>query len=351
MDQTRRMLVQQAAAILLVVGVVAIAAALRVASLSAQAAAVGVLTVAMCAGSIALARSRYSVLLAGVSLIGSWLTALFVIAFMRGGLSAPLMIAVPTVPVIAATVLSRRAAWFVLLAILIGLALLLVTQFSGRPLSAIDALNEQYDLMRAFWVAVSALMATKLATYITLRNEQLRHRLEHLASTDGLTGVNNRRAISTLLAAEIARSVRNGDALSVLMIDVDHFKVLNDSRGHLAGDEALCRIARTVAPLLRVGGDAVGRWGGEEFLVVLPRTEPGEAAHVADRIRRGIAELAIPRHAHDTESLTVTVGVAGGFGITNAEQLVLEADQALYRGKAAGRDRVEVMEDHVALSA
>lgn len=342
LDQTRRALVEQTAVMLIAVGLVAIAIALRVASLSMQAMVAGLVCLSICACSIALCRSRLPVVIAASCLIGGWLTALFVVAYLRGGLGAPLMIAVPIIPVIAATVISRQAAWLVCVAILIGLAILTELQFGDGNVQANPPIDMQYDLMRAFWVVVSSLMATKLATYKSMRNDVLTQKLQLLATTDALTHVANRRSIQALLETEVARAQRRGSPLAVLMLDVDHFKTLNDQNGHLAGDAALSQIAAAATHLLRTGGDAVGRWGGEEFLVILPHTAPDEAMAAAERIRRSVVDLGIRYRADQPETVTVTIGVAGRHcdDITSADELVRLADGAMYRGKAEGRNRV-----------
>lgn len=344
LDRTRRALVQQTAFMLIGVGIIAIIAALNFASLSLETAVIAAFALFICATSIVLARSALPVQFAATFLIGSWLAALLVVAHLRGGLGAPLLIAVPTVPVIAATMISSRAAWLVCGAILVGLAVLWALQFGNQPIFRMGPLSAQYDFMRAFWVGVSALMATKLATYMTMRSELLANQLEELASTDALTGARNRRAISAILDSEVARSQRQNEPVSVLLLDVDYFKALNDSQGHLAGDVALKQIVDAIQPLLRTGGDALGRWGGEEFLVVLPNTAPQEAFNVAERIRSRVMALQIKRHVDVSDILTVTVGVAGSSQPDSGTQLLKQADDALYRGKTGGRNRVEAVD-------
>ncbi len=347
LDRTKRVLVQQTAAMLIAVGLVAIVMALRVAPLPTSTLIAALIGLGVCAVSIALARSRMPVVVSASCLIASWLAALFVVAYMRGGLEAPLLIAVPIVPVIAATVMSRRAAWIVLAFILIGLATLTGLELGGHVFPQSAFASPQFDLMRGAWVALSSLMSTKLATYNTMRSETLTHQLQQLALTDALTGVANRRAIVSLLHAEVARAQRNNSPLALLILDVDHFKQMNDMSGHLAGDEALARIARAIADGLRVGGDAIGRWGGEEFIVILPHTTTREAAQAAERIRLCVADLDIRYHSQSAEVVTVTVGVAchAGTSVTSADELLHTADEALYRGKAQGRNRVVLADE------
>jgi diguanylate cyclase (GGDEF)-like protein len=164
--------------------------------------------------------------------------------------------------------------------------------------------------------------------------------LAHDASTDPLTGLANRRALAERLDSEVARSRRNFAPLACLVVDIDHFKSVNDRFGHLVGDEVLVEVAERLRSSLR-REDVVGRWGGEEFLVILPSTNRFGALRVAEKIREAVAaspfEVATARI-----SLTVSLGLgdAGAGVISQAETLVAVADRALYAAKAGGRNRV-----------
>ncbi|HEY1814253.1 MAG TPA: diguanylate cyclase, partial [Kofleriaceae bacterium] len=172
-------------------------------------------------------------------------------------------------------------------------------------------------------------------------------RLAQLAVTDGLTGLYNHRHFHERLALEVERSQRSGLALSLLMLDVDHFKQFNDAYGHPAGDEVLRQLARVLADTRRAN-DVVARYGGEEFAVILVDTAKFTAAKVADRIRERVL-------AHDfSEAVAMTLqkrATAGGISVSlgvatfaedgnDAEALVRSADTALYAAKRAGRNRV-----------
>jgi len=162
--------------------------------------------------------------------------------------------------------------------------------------------------------------------------------LDRLARVDALTGLRNRRDIEEKIIAEVSSAERHEASLAVLLIDIDHFKHINDTYGHQAGDHALCTIAQTIHDCLRVE-DTVGRWGGEEFLAVLPDTDAQSAVATAERLRAAIAEHT--SHASPEHPITVTIGVAdwqsGGI-----DDLIRRADAALYAGKANGRDTVEL---------
>ncbi len=167
----------------------------------------------------------------------------------------------------------------------------------------------------------------------------LQEQLRYQASHDALTGVWNRGVIFELLRRDLARGERGKTPTAVLMVDLDHFKAINDRHGHPAGDTVLQETARRMAAVLRAQ-DAIGRYGGEEFLIVLPESDPSGAMEVAERVRACVAVEPVMLAEH---SLTVTaslgVAVADRPGRVTAAALVRAADEALYRAKDAGRNR------------
>ncbi|HXU82585.1 MAG TPA: GGDEF domain-containing protein [Polyangia bacterium] len=174
------------------------------------------------------------------------------------------------------------------------------------------------------------------------RNEDLRalsERLQGLSATDALSGIANRRTFDERLAVEVARANRYGAPLSLVMIDLDHFKELNDTFGHPAGDEVLKRVAVLIDREKRLG-DVVARYGGEEFAAILPHTEPRSAMIWAERVRLLIAGTEVRSEA-GALNVTASFGVAGA-APDRAEPagLIEEADQALYEAKRLGRNRV-----------
>jgi diguanylate cyclase (GGDEF)-like protein/PAS domain S-box-containing protein len=164
--------------------------------------------------------------------------------------------------------------------------------------------------------------------------------LRDLATRDVLTGIHNRRALIELGIAELDRARRYGRPMAAAMIDVDHFKRVNDAYGHAAGDEVLRSIVRTTTDLLRAS-DAMGRWGGEEFVVLLPETSIEAARGVLERVRAQIEHK--PRQAGTLElPVTISIGIAEWTGIESLPALVERADRACYAAKHAGRNRVEL---------
>jgi len=167
-------------------------------------------------------------------------------------------------------------------------------------------------------------------------------RLEDLSWTDGLTALANRRRFDEALADEWSRGMRSQSPLSIVMIDVDHFKNYNDTFGHARGDEVLRRVAGTLKDGLKRAGDLAARYGGEEFVLLLPHTSLPGVQGFADRLRASVEGLNIP--GPDSSRLTISLGVASAIPKVGAspEDLVNAADQALYRAKEGGRNRVAV---------
>jgi len=182
------------------------------------------------------------------------------------------------------------------------------------------------------WFAAMGGYVNRLRTRLAQSNRELEGALERIrdiAVRDELTGTYNRRFLMESLARELARAGRSGGGFSVCLVDIDHFKAVNDTLGHAAGDDVLKQVAAIAGRGLR-GSDVFGRFGGEEFLLVLPDTDPAGAKVLAERIRAAVAA---------ETRVTVTIGVAQHAG-GDAAAVLARADQALYRGKAAGRNTV-----------
>ncbi len=169
--------------------------------------------------------------------------------------------------------------------------------------------------------------------------------LEVQARTDALTGLLNRGAIMRCLDGELERAGREGGGLGVGMLDIDHFKRVNDAHGHAAGDAVLRELSRRMESVLRPY-DSLGRFGGEEFLIVVPGAGPTELSEVLERLRAVTAAAPFAAGGHD---LVVTVSLGGAICAgESADALIARADRALYAAKEQGRDRVEVAPDGAA---
>jgi two-component system, cell cycle response regulator len=167
----------------------------------------------------------------------------------------------------------------------------------------------------------------------------LEEKLRRQATHDALTGILNRGAIMERIDIEMERAYREQEQLCIAMVDLDHFKKVNDTYGHSAGDTVLCETASRMSSVLRPY-DSIGRYGGEEFIVVFPSCDVESAATVAERIRRAISVGPVITPS-ERISVTASIGIAEARQSQDSDSVIREADHALFRAKQAGRDRVE----------
>lgn len=176
---------------------------------------------------------------------------------------------------------------------------------------------------------------------VTEKKEAL-EALARMARTDGLTGLFNRQHLLARLEEEVVRANRYGRPLAVLLLDLDHFKAVNDGQGHLTGDRVLAAAGSAIGRSLR-SADSAGRYGGEEFCVVLPETTSEDAQALAERLRLALGKIRHPAGRGKTIRVTCSIGVGSARGgKLRASDLLSEADQALYEAKRLGRNRVAV---------
>lgn len=196
-------------------------------------------------------------------------------------------------------------------------------------LHSMDCLDDQQ---------LASLESLTPALVFPLRNALKYHAVLHAAMHDPLTGLRNRIGLSELLERDMQTAQRNGSPLSVLMIDIDHFKQINDTYGHSAGDAALVAVAQLLKQNLRTV-DAIFRFGGEEFIAILPNTSTPCVLHVAERLRQTLEQLVIT-HKGQHIQLSASFGVAIAQEDDCQETLIQRADNALYIAKSNGRNRV-----------
>ncbi|SJZ33839.1 PAS domain S-box-containing protein/diguanylate cyclase (GGDEF) domain-containing protein [Trichlorobacter thiogenes] len=181
-----------------------------------------------------------------------------------------------------------------------------------------------------------------IAVYISVQDVtdfvMYEHKLIQMAKIDGLTGIYNRRYLDSRLTEEIERSRRHGNPLSILLLDIDHFKKINDTHGHLCGDYALRKISELLQELVRTS-DILGRYGGEEFLCILPETSHEQAVVLAERCREQIATKPLACEDHQAR-ITISIGVTGQHRDDTLDSIKKRADDALYQAKREGRNRV-----------
>jgi len=225
----------------------------------------------------------------------------------------------------------------------------------GLELGADDYLVKPFDMLELSARVKSMLRLKALQDALVEKNRELdrankelarrREELLTLSRTDALTGLFNRRYFEERLNEEFTRSRRYGSPLSLVMLDIDHFKRINDTFGHPFGDRVLKAVAQTACSRLREV-DLMARYGGEELIALLPETSPVDALRVCERVREAIASLGLEHPGADGHvqevRLTASLGVATvpAANLTSAEALLMAADTSLYAAKGAGRNRV-----------
>jgi diguanylate cyclase (GGDEF)-like protein len=183
-----------------------------------------------------------------------------------------------------------------------------------------------------------ALVASELGG--PLQMSALYQDAQRLATTDGLTGLLNRRAFLDIIERERARADRHAFPMSLMLLDIDHFKAVNDRRGHAAGDAVLQGVSKVLVTVARKS-DCVARWGGEEFVIALTQTGDAGARVAAERVRRAVAEATHAVPAGEPLRVTASIGVSSAEAPWQIEALVAAADTAMYTAKQRGRNRVE----------
>jgi diguanylate cyclase (GGDEF)-like protein len=228
-------------------------------------------------------------------------------------------------------------------------------QFAREPMYN-DVAELCVAVIVSFCVAASMIALVFAFPFITLLQRSLRHaRLVQDSRVDAKTGLLNAGTWERQAMTEVVRAVRTKTALAIAVLDIDRFKVVNDTYGHLVGDQVLKEIARTLTSQLR-DYDLAGRFGGEEFTLLLPQTRAVDAIRIAERIRSTIAGLSIiapGAEGGERVLVTVSIGVAALDSGTDREfaQLMAAADAALYRAKSSGRDQVQMISTTRGLSA
>jgi diguanylate cyclase (GGDEF)-like protein len=204
-----------------------------------------------------------------------------------------------------------------------------------------NRLNRPYQLEEGDKITLGSTTILKFTYQDELDEDFQRHMFE-AALRDGLTGIYNKKYLMTNLESELTYAIRHNTALSLLLFDIDHFKNVNDTYGHLAGDAALVKLARLIDQAIR-SEDLFARYGGEEFAVLCRGIRHSQAAALGERLRRMVASTSF-EHNEDLLPVTISIGVAGvpGFKVETPEELIELADGALYRAKEDGRNRVRV---------
>jgi diguanylate cyclase (GGDEF)-like protein len=229
-----------------------------------------------------------------------------------------------------------------LVAVLVWIAVRIVLRPLASSAQEIRSMAEGNTSLRELPVERNDEVGELLASFNTLfqQRKALEAELERQARTDALTGLPNRRYFLEVAASELARTARFGGELSVLILDLDHFKKVNDAHGHHAGDVALRHFAETCRAALREV-DLVARFGGEEFVILLPETGTDAATDVAERLRQAVADMDVTVDENTVFRLTTSIGITTSTSPDDdIDTLLSLADSALYEAKAGGRNRV-----------
>lgn len=226
---------------------------------------------------------------------------------------------------------------FMVVALLLHAGILLL-RFLSAWLSSPGENMLDASRIHTLYISANAMMILALGVgFVLMASDKLREELEHFASHDALTNALMRRALIAACEQELERCRRHGRNMALLMLDLDHFKVINDTHGHQMGDRVLVGIVNRITPLLR-RPDLLGRFGGEEFVVLLPETSQEEAVIVAERLRQAVAEP-----FEGLPAMTVSIGVASNRpDDARIDVLLARVDRALYKAKAEGRNRIAV---------
>lgn len=277
--------------------------------------------------------------------------SLVLLGFAIGTLSFPAGLVLLGAPIFGFILLDRLAVWLASIAALVVLVGLTYASVWGwLPYAPVKVMPSDAS-SNLFWINSELFFAAPFLLLITVMADQLlawwrerEERIRQLSRTDALTGLHNRRSIMDLLDQSLARAAREQTPLALAILDLDHFKKINDSWGHPTGDRVLQVAARTLREHLREI-DHIGRYGGEEFMVILPGTRTEDAAAVLERCRAALAAAAVRSDDQQPVPVSASFGLTGqAAGVeTTPQQLIQRADEALYQAKSMGRNRVEML--------
>ena len=286
-------------------------------------------------------RHNGSTAIAAWFLVGLLLFGLFYGGYNTGGYGGPVVLFAPLIPIFTMLLINTRAAWTCLALVGLILAGLFFLDVNGlvppNPNGANRILTGRFITLLTL-----CLVATWVVWGFSRVSRGLLKKIERQSNTDYLTGILNRRAFETTLAHEVNRARRTDAWLSLIITDVDSFKLYNDTNGHQAGDLCLIKVAQVISSCTERATDLAGRFGGEEFVVILPDTRIEGALKVAERIRAEMLQQNIPYGPDNQHPVSLTSGVVSARGnmIQSMEQLIRQADDALYQGKNQGRNCV-----------
>ena len=265
---------------------------------------------------------------------------------LSGGVHSHFIFLFPVSPMMTGLLINARAAHIV--AGVLVIAIILLALFNGLlPNLEIFVDNIDQTLIRAYWLILATVITSIFVYYYDHLSNHFNTYLRDLAFHDSLTQIPNRRSIQEALELAQTASWRNRSWLAVMMIDIDHFKHVNDKYGHALGDKCLVEVASCLKNNVRRNEDIVARYGGEEFVAMFPGVKPERMEQIAEHLRREIEQLEIKSDEGESVRLTVTIGCSCRQGSSRipAIEILTEADEAMYLGKEQGRNRVVVADN------
>lgn len=268
------------------------------------------------------------------------------IALVSGGVNSQFSYLFPIIPVFIALVSSPKfTLGTTVIIVLVIICMLMSLEF--MPNYTYESVPVSKSESRALWLCFSVLLSATFGIEFNRINNTLGNKLTQQAEIDMLTGIANRRSAMEYLTRTLNEAKDTGNEMAVMLVDVDHFKLINDKYGHLSGDKCLKSVAHAISSSLREDIDLVGRYGGEEFIVVVKNVTASVAYDIANKIRLTIAQTQVDIGLEEPVGLTATIGVVAlkDARLHAVEQCVEKADLALYEGKKQGRNQVVMASD------
>lgn len=274
--------------------------------------------------------------------VGIGMLVMLPIVLVSGGINSQFAYLLPIIPIFVSLVSNAKYTWITTVFII---GCLIAFYFSSGlfPDYTYEAVPQNKTIARTIWLTFSVLFGCKLGIEFNRIISAFGNKLSEQAEIDVLTGIRNRRSIMKFLQNALAQAKLNNTYISVLMLDLDHFKQINDIYGHLVGDKCLRATAQCLQQGVRRNTDQAGRYGGEEFIVVLNEVNEQKAAEIAQQILTDIAQSPINIEHEQQITVTASIGLCtrSGANISSIENLIDLADQALYLAKNSGRNCVQ----------
>ncbi|MFT2092214.1 GGDEF domain-containing protein [Paraglaciecola sp. 2405UD69-4] len=265
------------------------------------------------------------------------------ITFISGGVNSQFAFVFPVIPIFITLVGNAKYTWITAILLFITV-ILMYLNMDFFPDYTFETVSANKTASRAVWLCLAILLSTTFGVQLSRIYGTLGNKISEQAATDQLTALHNRHSLMQSLHTMLQDAKIEEGSLSVMMIDIDHFKAINDNYGHLAGDKCLKKIAELIKQNVRGSQDLAGRYGGEEFIVAIKDISPSKASNIANSIRTDIEKTAIYFNDLQKINVTATVGVCTieNSKLESVEQLIGLADEALYKGKHNGRNQVVV---------